>query len=358
MGARKVLFVDRDGTLITEPPDEQIDTLEKLELVDGVMPALLRLRDAGWSFVIVTNQDGLGTSTYPQAAWELVQAKMLRLFASQGITFADTLVCPHRPADGCTCRKPHLGLVRPWLARGEVDMSVSAVVGDRDTDLALATNMGLRGFKVGPAAEGRVPWLDVARELVARPRRARRRRVTNETTIEVAVELDREAPVSINTGIGFFDHMLDQIARHGGFGLEIVAKGDLHVDEHHTVEDVAIALGEALREALGDKVGAGRYGFVLPMDESLGQAAIDLSGRPYFVLTGQLPRDKIGGLSTEMVVHFFRSLATALGAALHLEVRGENTHHQIEALFKVVGRALRPALAKAGGGVPSTKGVL
>ena len=358
MGARKVLFVDRDGTLITEPPDEQIDTLEKLELVDGVMPALLRLRDAGYTFVIVTNQDGLGSSTYPQAAWDLVQAKMLRLFASQGIAFADVLVCPHRPADGCTCRKPHLGLVRPWLARGDLDLLASAVVGDRDTDLKLAENMGLRGFKVGPTADGRVPWAEVARELTTAPRRARRRRVTNETAIEVAVDLDREARVSITTGIGFFDHMLDQIARHGGFGLEVTARGDLHVDEHHTVEDVAIALGEALREALGDKVGAGRYGFVLPMDEALGQAAIDLSGRPYFVLTGKLARDQVGGLSTEMVEHFFRSLATALGAALHLEVRGENTHHQVEALFKVVGRALRPALARSGGGVPSTKGIL
>jgi imidazoleglycerol-phosphate dehydratase/histidinol-phosphatase len=355
MGSRKILFVDRDGTLVPEPPDQQVDSLEKLFLVEGVIPAMLRLKDAGYAFVMVTNQDGLGSAAYPQAAWDLVQGRIVELFRSQGIGFEAVLVCPHRPADGCTCRKPHLGLVRGYLASGELDLDACAVVGDRETDLALAENMGLRGFRVGP---GGVSWAEVARELVARPRRGERRRVTRETAITVKVELDREAPVTLASGIGFLDHMLDQLARHGGFGLVVQASGDLHVDEHHTVEDVAIALGEALRAALGDKAGAGRYGFVLPMDEALAGATVDLSGRPYYVLTGTLPRDRVGGLSTEMVDHFFRSLATALGAAIHLEVRGENTHHQVEGLFKALGRALRPALARGEGGVPSTKGVL
>ena len=358
MGARKVLFVDRDGTLVLEPPDEQIDTLEKLAFADGVVPALLRLRDAGYAFVIVTNQDGLGTPSYPTAAWDVVQGKMLELFASQGIRFEATLVCPHRPGDGCLCRKPHLGLVRPWLSAGELDMAASAVVGDRETDLKLAENMGLRGFRVGPTEDGRVAWLEIARELCDRPRRAARERVTRETSIRVAVELDRDGPVRLATGIGFFDHMLEQLAKHGGFALEVDARGDLHVDEHHTVEDVALALGEALREALGDKVGVGRYGFTLPMDEALAQAAVDLSGRPVFVLEGALPRDRVGGLSTEMVEHFFRSLSTALGASLHLSVKGANVHHMVEGVFKAVGRALRPALGRSAGGLPSTKGIL
>jgi len=354
MGTRRIVFVDRDGTLVREPPDEQVDSLEKLALVDGVIPAMLALRDAGHAFVMVTNQDGLGSPAYPRGRWDLVQSRILELFGSQGIAFEDVLVCPHRAGDGCLCRKPHLGLVRPYLGRGELDLDGSAVVGDRETDLRLAENMGVRGFRLGAGTS----WRDIARELVSRPRRARRRRKTTETSVDVAVELDRQAAVHVDTGIGFLDHMLEQLARHGGFGLEVEARGDLRVDEHHTVEDVALALGECLREALGDKHGTGRYGFVLPMDEALAQAALDLSGRPYFVRNGELPGERVGGLSTEMVDHFFRSFSTALGAALHLDVRGGNTHHVVEAMFKSVGRALRPAMARNGGGIPSTKGVL
>jgi imidazoleglycerol-phosphate dehydratase / histidinol-phosphatase len=362
MGSRKILFIDRDGTLIREPSSQQVDTLEQLALVERVIPALLRLRDAGYTFVIVTNQDGLGTPSYPRERYELVQEKMLEVFRSQGIEFADILVCPHRPADNCTCRKPHLGLVRPYLSRGDLDLEASAVVGDRETDLALAANMGLRGFRITAASGGRIAWLEIARELVDRPRRGECNRNTRETQIRVAVELDRGvdagAGAEIHTGIGFFDHMLDQLVRHGGFAATIEASGDLHVDEHHTIEDVGLALGEALRQAVGDKVGIGRYGFVLPMDEAQARAAIDLSGRPYFVLEGELPEAQLGGMSTAMVPHFFRSFAAALAATLHLEVSGENAHHMVEALFKVVGRAMRPALARTESGLPSTKGVL
>ncbi len=359
MGQRKILFVDRDGTLIAEPADEQIDSLAKLELVPGVISALTELGRAGYSFVIVTNQDGLGTKSYPRATYDLVQNKMLSLFASQGITFEDVLVCPHRPADNCLCRKPHLALVRPYLASGELDLARSAVVGDRQTDLELAANMGLLGFRLeGPSFSEGLSWPKIARELMSRPRRGKCRRKTSETEIEVSVDLDSRARAHISTGIGFFDHMLGELARHAGIEVRIAALGDLHIDEHHTVEDVALALGAALREAIGDKVGLGRYGFVLPMDESLAQAAIDLSGRPYFVQDGALPREMVGELSTEMVAHFFQSLATSLGATLHLTVKGDNTHHMIEAMFKAVGRALRPALAKSDEGLPSTKGVL
>jgi imidazoleglycerol-phosphate dehydratase/histidinol-phosphatase len=358
MGTRKILFVDRDGTLIREPADAQVDSLAKLALVDGVIPALLRLRDAGYAFVVVTNQDGLGTASYPQADYDLVQAAMIELFRSQGIVFADVLVCPHFERDHCLCRKPHIALVASYLARGDLDMAACAMVGDRDTDVTFAANMGIRGYRLTAPTVKHIPWLEIARELVGRPRRGRCQRRTNETSIDVAVELDQEAPAQIATGIAFFDHMLEQLARHGGFGLSLAANGDLDVDEHHTIEDVALALGEALRQAVGDKVGIGRYGFVLPMDEALAQATIDLSGRPHFVLVGELPRERLGTMSTEMVDHFFRSFATALGATLHLAVTGNNAHHMVEGLFKAVGRALRPALQRTEAGLPSTKGTL
>jgi imidazoleglycerol-phosphate dehydratase/histidinol-phosphatase len=234
------------------------------------------------------------------------------------------------------------------------------VIGDRDSDLQFAANLGVRGCRVraGAVAGGAAgeSWPDVVRTLLAR--RARVERRTRETTISVEVELDGQPDTHISTGIGFFDHMLEQLARHGDFGLRLQCQGDLHIDEHHTVEDCALALGEALRRALGDKAGIGRYGFLLAMDEAEAQVALDLSGRPYFAFTGTFGRAQVGALPTELVPHFFRSLTDALGCALHLAVRGENTHHQIEACFKGVGRALRPALRREGADVPSTKGVL
>jgi imidazoleglycerol-phosphate dehydratase/histidinol-phosphatase len=231
----------------------------------------------------------------------------------------------------------------------------SAVIGDRETDLTLAANMGIRGIRLVAGSQ----WSAVADELIRAPRRGRAARRTRETEVVIAVDLDGSKEVAVKTGIGYFDHMLEQIARHGGFGLAVQVDGDLHVDEHHTVEDTALVLGEALRQALGDKVGIGRYGFTLPMDEAEARVAIDLSGRPYAVFKGVIPREQVGELPTELVPHFFRSLAETLGAALHIEVLGENAHHIVEAAFKGVGRALRPALALGGGsGVPSTKGTL
>lgn len=348
---RKILFVDRDGTLIAEPPDFQIDAVEKFSLLPGVIPALLSLRDAGWRFVMITNQDGLGTKKYPRRKWDLIQALLMGVLETQGIRFDGVLVCPHFEKDRCACRKPQLGLVKELLADSGWDRTRSAVVGDRPTDLALAKNMGIRGIRMGT-------WPKIAKELLSERREARTERATKETAIKVEVVLDGNGDSKIATGIGFFDHMLEQLAKHGGFDLRLSVKGDLHIDEHHTVEDVGLALGGALKKALGDKVGIGRYGFTLPMDETLASAAVDLSGRAHFKFDGRFPREAVGGLPTEMVPHFFRSLSDALGATLHLSVKGQNAHHMVEACFKAVGRALRPAFKLGGGGLPSTKGAL
>jgi imidazoleglycerol-phosphate dehydratase/histidinol-phosphatase len=352
----RVLFLDRDGTLIAEPPDCQVDALSKVRLVPGVIPALLRVRDAGFRLVMVTNQDGLGTAAFPEKRFRECHEHVLELFRSQGIEFDAVFVCPHLEQDGCDCRKPKTGLVTRYLASTPLDVRASAMVGDRATDLEFAERLGIRGFRLGAGYDG--TWPEIAARLCAPGRRAVLERRTRETTVQVTVDLDAPGPVEVATGIGFYDHMLEQVAKHGGFSLRLSCRGDLHVDEHHTVEDTALALGAALKQALGDKRGVARYGFLLPMDESEAKVSLDLSGRPYCVFSGGFPRSEVGGLPTELVPHFFRSLADALGAALHLEIRGENTHHMVEACFKGVGRALRQALHLEDADVPSTKGVL
>jgi imidazoleglycerol-phosphate dehydratase / histidinol-phosphatase len=295
MSARRVLFIERDGTLIVQP-SERILNLQNLQLMPGVLPALKTLHEAGYTLVMVTKQD------------DAVQPFLLQLFASQGAPF-DRVVT------------------------GPVD---AHVIGSDSGET----------------------WPQIARRLTASLRTAKVARKTKETDIQVEVRLDEEAPIRVATGIGFFDHMLEQVAKHGGFSLQLSCAGDLHIDEHHTVEDCALALGQALRTALGDKRGIHRYGFLLPMDEALAQVAIDLSGRPYFVFAGQFGRDHVGELPTELVPHFFRSLAETLGAAINIQVQGENTHHMIEACFKGVGRALRQAIRITDTELPSTKGTL
>jgi imidazoleglycerol-phosphate dehydratase/histidinol-phosphatase len=352
---RRILFIDRDGTLLVEPHDEQVDSLEKLDLVPGVIPALLQLAAAGYEFVIVSNQDGLGTDSFPTPHYEIPQQKMIDLFASQGIHFSAVHVDPHFEHQQAATRKPGVGMVLDYLKSGELDLADSWVIGDRETDLQLAENMGIGGLRLGDGLED---WPSIAHRLVNRPRQSLVERKTRETDIRVFVDLDAGGGSRVETGIGFFDHMLDQLASHGGFRLELECRGDLEIDEHHTVEDCALTLGQALNQALGDRRGIGRYGFVLPMDESLAQVAIDLSGRPAFVFDAEFPRDRVGEFSTEMVRHFFASLSQSLGAALHMQVSGENTHHMIEALFKGAGRALRPALERQGTELPSTKGML
>lgn len=356
--ATKVLFVDRDGTLVEEPDDFQVDAVDKIRLVADVIPALIKLRERGYRLVMVTNQDGLGTDSFPTPAFEAAHSMILGLFASQGVEFDEVFVCPHRPEDACACRKPATGLLSRYLAATDIDTKASAVIGDRDSDLELADNLGLRGFRLSAGGSFEETWPGICQALDGGTRRAESRRRTRETDVHVIVDLDAEGPIEASTGIGFFDHMLEQVAKHGGFRLVARCKGDLEVDEHHTVEDTAIALGGALREALGDKRGIGRYGFALPMDEADAKVLIDLSGRPYSVFDGNLGSDRVGGLPTEMVPHFFRSFAESLGAALHVTVNGENTHHVVEAAFKALGRALRQAVRRDGDALPSTKGLL
>jgi imidazoleglycerol-phosphate dehydratase/histidinol-phosphatase len=358
MSGAAVLFVDRDGTLVEEPADQQVDRLDKLRLLPGVLAALGALRRAGYRLVMVSNQDGLGSDRYPRQQFDQVQGFLLQLFASQGIEFEQVFICPHRQHEQCACRKPRTGLVSEYLRQQPLDLARSAMVGDRATDLEFARALGIRGLSVSATAppQDACSWPGIARALLAR--RAQVQRRTRETDIELSLELDSGADCHIDTGIGFLDHMIEQLARHGGFQLQLRCRGDLHIDEHHSVEDCALVLGEGLRAALGDKAGIGRYGFLLPMDEAEAQVALDLSGRPYFVFEGQFGRDQVGALPSELVPHFFRSLCQTLGAALHLTVRGDNTHHMIEACFKGVGRALRPALRRDGDELPSTKGML
>ncbi|MCX7512365.1 bifunctional histidinol-phosphatase/imidazoleglycerol-phosphate dehydratase HisB [Frateuria sp. STR12] len=351
----KILFVDRDGCLIVEPPDEQIDSFAKLDLMPGVIAALQRCVAAGYELVMVTNQDGLGTGSFPEEAFRGPQELLLRILASQGIAFREVLVDRSFEHEGMDTRKPGTGLLRHYLSDDGWSRAASAVIGDRASDMQLAANLGVRGFRVGPQGGS---WEGVAHQLLDAPRVGAVTRCTRETAIEVDVDLDRCADPQIRTGLGFFDHMLEQLGKHGGFALTLACTGDTEVDEHHTVEDCGLALGQALRQALGDKRGIGRYGFTLPMDEALASAALDISGRPYFVFEGRFPRERVGELPTELVGHFFRSLCETLGANLHLSVRGENAHHMVEACFKAVARALRQALRREGTALPSTKGTL
>ncbi len=354
-----ILFVDRDGTLIEEPADFQIDAYEKVRFVSNVIPAMLKLRDAGYQFVIVTNQDGLGSESYPRASFDGPNDLMLQIFASQGIVFREVLVDCSWPQDNAPTRKPGIGLMLPYLQDRSIDWARSAMVGDRVTDITFAENLCIRGFQLKTAQfGGDWDWNSIAHELVDAPRRAVVQRDTRETRIRVEVDLDRIAEPVIHTGLPFFDHMLEQIGKHGGFALQVRTEGDLHIDEHHTVEDTGLALGQALKQALGDKRGIGRYGFTLPMDETLASAALDFSGRPYFIFSGEFKRERVGDLPTELVPHFFRSVCDASGINLNLQVQGDNDHHKVEACFKSFARALRQSIRREGAELPSTKGAL
>jgi len=354
---QKVLFIDRDGTLIEEPDDKQVDALEKIRLTPNVMNALQCLQNQGYRLVMVSNQDGLGTSSFPQADFDLCQEHVLELFSSQGIYFDEVFICPHRPDDDCDCRKPRTGLLTRYLANNDLDMSASAVIGDRETDMTLADRLGVQGLLVGDGNSA-LSWDEIRVALTPGARTGHAERRTRETSVEVKVNLDATAPLKIDTGIGFYDHMLEQIAKHGGFSLQVQCRGDLQVDEHHTVEDTALAIGTALRAALGDKRGIARFGFQLPMDEAEARVSLDLSARPFLVFDGKFPRAEVGQMPTELVSHFFQSLADSLGATLHIAVKGSNTHHMVEACFKAVGRTLRQAIQREGDDLPSTKGVL
>ncbi|WGE48712.1 bifunctional histidinol-phosphatase/imidazoleglycerol-phosphate dehydratase HisB [Actinobacillus equuli] len=356
------LFIDRDGTLIDEPKtDFQIDSLEKLKLERNVIPALLKLKDH-YRFVMVSNQDGLGTESFPQENFDKPHNAMLEIFRSQGIEFDAILICPHKPKDNCDCRKPKIKLLKKYIDKKLFDPNRSFVIGDRATDVQLAENLGIQALQYHPE---KLDWDLIVEKLLLkttaceRPSRyAEVVRTTKETDIKVQVWLDETGINQISTGVGFFDHMLDQIATHGGFRMNVQCNGDLWIDEHHTVEDTALTLGTALKQALGDKRGIQRFGFVLPMDECKAECTMDLSGRPYFKFKAKFKREKVGDFSTEMTEHFFQSLAYTLMATLHLKTQGDNDHHKIESLFKVFGRTLRQCIKVEGNELPSSKGVL
>lgn len=366
---KKYLFIDRDGTLVAEPADEQVDSCDKVVFEPYVIPALLKLKDCGYTLVMVSNQDGLGTPSFPLETFNPAHRLIVDTLESQGVDFEQILICPHTKEDHCQCRKPELGLVMSYLKDLSWDREHSYFIGDRDSDVQMGANMGIGSLRYN---RNELNWNAIAEKICGAHRTAVVERVTRETKIRIAVDLDDPSHSSFDTGMGFFDHMLDQIATHGGISIEAKVEGDLEVDEHHSIEDTGIALGEAILKALGDKRGIGRFGFVLPMDEVYAEvfqnrlnedgvtAALDISGRPHceFSFDGEFTRDHAGQMPAQMVPHFFESLAVAMGLTLHLKVSSGNCHHQIEALFKALGRALRQALARNGHELPSSKGKL
>ncbi len=372
----KVLFIDRDGTLIAEPPvNFQVDSLEKLEFIPGVFRNLYNLRrGTDFKFVIVSNQDGMGSSSFPKEAFIAPHNKFLKAFENEGVIFDDILIDPSKPGDNSPNRKPKTGMLGRYL-NGDYDLEGSYVIGDRLTDIELAKKIGAKGILLGGLArqsEMKQAGLDVYCVLVTESwdeiykylrsslRSSFVSRRTNETSIEINLSLDGDGSSEISTGLGFFDHMLDQIARHGNFNLKVKVEGDLRVDEHHTIEDTALALGQAFLEALGTKKGIFRYGFTLPMDDSLAQVAIDFGGRPWLVWNAEFSRERVGDVPTEMFFHFFKSFSDAAKCNLNIRAEGENEHHKIESIFKAFSKALRGAvnLDPDNDKLPSTKGTL
>ena len=356
MSLKKALFIDRDGTIIVEPmPSEQVDSFEKFEFIPGAISALKSIAGLDYELVLASNQDGLGTPSFPYEDYIGPQELMLRTLRGEGVEFSDILIDRSFPADNLPTRKPGIGMFGKYLS-GEYDMAASYVIGDRETDMKLAENLGCKGILLGENNT----WADIAEFLRKGERSATITRNTKETQITVTVDLDGRLESSISTGLNFFDHMLDQIAHHSGIGLQIDAKGDLKVDEHHTMEDVAIALGEALKQALGSKRGIGRYGFALPMDECEAMVLMDLGGRIDFGWEVPFTREYVGDTPTEMFRHFYKSLCEALQCNLHIRARGENNHHLAEAVFKAFARALRQAVAcnPFDYELPSSKGLL
>lgn len=372
----KVIFIDRDGTIIVEPPiTEQVDTLDQLSLLPRAISSLAQLRKSDYRIVMATNQDGLGTADYPQENFDRVQTKLLEILASEGVTFDDILIDKTTPAQNAPTRKPQTGMFGKYLS-GDYDLASSYVIGDRITDVMLAHNLGAKGILLMPEAEGEAQlreagltddcvlvadsWPRIAEFIRACSRRVTVERNTRETQITVTVDLDGKGESAVDTGLKFFDHMLDQIAHHGGVSLSVKAVGDLAVDEHHTMEDVAITLGQAVRKAIGDKRGMERYGFALPMDECRAMVLLDFGGRIDFDWDVTFTREYVGDTPTEMFKHFFKSLCEAMQCNLHIKAEGENNHHLAEAVFKAFARALKAAVRRDvfSGELPSSKGVL
>ena len=355
---QKILFIDRDGTLIEEPFDEQIDSFDKLHFLPGVFKNLRFICEkTDFALVLVSNQDGLGTSSFPENTFWPVHNFIIDTFASEGITFAAQHIDRHFPADNSPMRKPSVGMLTEYLDINRYDLAASYVIGDRETDAQLAQNLGCKSLILGKDG---MSWDKIAEIVFARERTAEMHRTTKETDVYVKLDLNGTGKCDICTGLGFFDHMLEQIGKHGMLDITVRVKGDLHVDEHHTIEDTALTLGECLGKALGDKRGIERYGYSLPMDDCLCQVALDFGGRPWLVWQADFQREKIGEMPTEMFMHFFKSLSDSAKMNLHIKAEGQNEHHKIEGIFKALARALKMAVKRdvQHFELPSTKGSL
>ena len=355
---KRILFIDRDGTLIQEPADEQIDSFSKLCFTEGVFRNLTFIRQhTDYRFVMVSNQDGLGTDSFPEDTFWPVHNFILQTFRSEGVEFDEQLIDRHFPEDNAPTRKPGTGMVEKYMADSDYDLENSYVIGDRETDAEFARNIGCRSLILG---RNGMTWDKIAEILFAGERTAEVRRTTRETDICVKICLDGSGQCNIHTGLGFFDHMLEQIGKHGMIDLTIECNGDLAVDEHHTIEDTALALGECLLKALGDKRGIERYGYSLPMDDCLAQVCLDFGGRPWLVWNAEFHREHVGDMPTEMFLHFFKSLSDAARMNLNIRAEGQNEHHKIEGIFKALARALKMAVRRDiyHYELPSTKGTL
>jgi len=355
---QKILFIDRDGTLIEEPFDEQIDSFDKLHFLPGVFKNLRFICEkTDFALVLVSNQDGLGTSSFPENTFWPVHNFIIDTFASEGITFAAQHIDRHFPADNSPMRKPGVGMLTEYLDINRYDLAASYVIGDRETDAQLAQNLGCKSLILGKDG---MSWDKIAEIVFAGERTAEMHRTTKETDVYVKLDLNGTGKCDICTGLGFFDHMLEQIGKHGMLDITVRVKGDLHVDEHHTIEDTALTLGECLGKALGDKRGIERYGYSLPMDDCLCQVALDFGGRPWLVWQADFQREKIGEMPTEMFMHFFKSLSDSAKMNLHIKAEGQNEHHKIEGIFKALARALKMAVKRdvQHFELPSTKGSL
>jgi imidazoleglycerol-phosphate dehydratase/histidinol-phosphatase len=373
---QKVLFIDRDGTLIHEPPEDfQVDSLDKLEFIPGVFRNLYNIRKfLDYELVIVSNQDGLGTISYPEETFLPIQNKMLKAFKNEGITFDEILIDRSFPEENSPNHKPRIGLLTQYL-QGNYDLINSYVIGDRSTDVELARNLGTKAILLAHESEEKKPvipelvaycsliahnWDEIYRQVALGVRSAQVERKTGETDISVDLNLDGKGNYTISTGLGFFDHMISQLSKHSGCDLMVKVIGDLSVDEHHTIEDTALAIGEAFQIALGNKQGIERYGFALPMDDCMAQVLIDFGGRPWLVWNAEFKRERIGEMPTEMFLHFFKSFADAARCNLNIKAEGTNEHHKIEAIFKAFARAVKMAVRRDvfSSELPTTKGVL
>ena len=364
---KKVLFIDRDGTIIKEPPtDFQVDSLEKLEFYPKAISNLRKIaEETDYELVMVTNQDGLGTDSFPEDHFWPAQYKMLKTLEEEGVIFSAIHIDKSFEHENAPTRKPRTGLLTSYM-NGDYDLANSYVIGDRKTDIELAKNLGSKAIYIGKKAMENTDlvaktWDEIYEFLKNPARTSSVERTTSETDIKISLNLDGTGKCNIQTGLAFFDHMLEQLGRHGGTDLDIQVKGDLHIDEHHTIEDTALALGEAYLKALGDKKGIYRYGFLLPMDDALAQVAIDFGGRPWIVWEAEFKREKIGDLPTEMFFHFFKSFSDSARCNLNIKAEGNNEHHKIEAIFKALARAIKMAVQidpKTADQLPSTKGLL